>query len=29
MFQGGRFLHPSGASRRENAEAWLAWLFET
>jgi hypothetical protein len=28
FFRGGRFLHPSGAPRREIAEAWLAWLFE-
>jgi hypothetical protein len=29
FFQGGRFLHSSGDQRRENAKAWLAWLFET
>jgi hypothetical protein len=28
MFQGGRFPHPSGDQRRENAKACFAWLFE-
>jgi hypothetical protein len=28
-FLGERFLQHSDASRREIAEPWLAWLFET